>query len=103
MSNMLYILGASLAQTTGKEEGICRGMLCLSVMDSVKHLQQTSDITQVLAHMQTMTYQDWKAIIEGTALLQRVASIGITRPVDVIARLKQTLVEKQSLLTMAAH
>jgi len=103
MSSMLHVLGASLAQATGKEESICRGLIRLSIMDSVEYLRQSSDFAQVAAHMQTMAYQDWKAVLEGAVLAQRLANIGITEPAGVVARLKQTLVEKQSLLTMAAR
>ena len=103
MSNMLSILGSSLAQATGKEEGICRGLLRLSIQDSVEYLQETTDLAQVAAHIQTMTYQDWKNIIEGGVLAQRLANMGIAEPGDIVTGLKQTLAEKQSLLTMTAQ
>ena len=103
MSNMLHILGASLAQATGKQEILCRGLLRLSVLDSVEHLRQSSDLKQVMAHMQTMTYQDWKAFVEGAVLSQRLENIGVSRPADVVAQLKQTLADAQSLLTMSAR
>ena len=53
--------------------------------------------------MKKMTYQDWKAVIEGPVLSQCLASIGIKDVAPVVAQLKQTLVEQQSLLTMTAH
>ena len=103
MSNMmLYVLGESLAQATGKNETLCRGLLRLTVMDSVEPLRQTPDPNQAMAYMKTMAFEDWKAIIEGAVLSQRLANIRVAKPDDVVARLRQTLVEKQSLLTMTA-
>ena len=103
MSNMLYVLGASLAQATGKSEILCRGLLRLSVLDSVEHLRQTSDLNQVMDYMRTMSYQDWKTFVEGAVLSQRLANIGVARPADIVGQLRQTLADAQSLLTMAAR
>ncbi len=102
MSKMIESLGVSLAQAIGKEEIVCRGLIRLSVMDSAERLQRTSDYGQIMAYIKTMGYQDWKNVIEGSALLQRLKSVGIKEPVVVVNKLKQTLVEQQSLLTMTA-
>ncbi len=106
MSDMLYSLGASMAQAIGEEERICRGLLRLTVMDSVDRLRQMSDspqvTTQTIAYMKKMTYSDWRAILEEPGLCQRLANIGIKEPASVVAQLKQTLVEQQSLFTMTA-
>ncbi|MBN2005722.1 MAG: hypothetical protein JXA21_20365 [Anaerolineae bacterium] len=102
MSKMIDSLGVSLAQAIGKEEMICRGLLRLTIMDSVDHLRRTSDYGQTMAYIRTMSYQDWKNILEGPALSQRLRSVGIREPSVIVDRLKQTLVEQQSLLTMAA-
>lgn len=101
--NMLYVLGASLAQAISKDETICRGIVRLAVTDSVPHLRQTSDPSQASAYIKTMAYEDWKAIVEGPVLFQRLTNLGIKDPAGIVARLRQTLVEKQSLLTMLAR
>ncbi|MBN2005724.1 MAG: hypothetical protein JXA21_20375 [Anaerolineae bacterium] len=102
MSKMIDSLGVSLAQVIGKEEMVCRGLLRLTVMDSVERLRRTSDYGQTMAYIRTMGYQDWKNILEGSVLLQRLKSVGIREPVIVVNKLKETLIEQQSLLTMAA-
>jgi hypothetical protein len=103
MSNMFYSLGATLAQAISREDMVGRGVLRLSIMDSVEKLQQMTDVTQATAHIQTMNYQDWKAVLEGPVLSQRLMNLGITEPSVVVARLKQTLADQQSLLTMTAY
>ena len=106
-SNMLYILGSSLAQAIGEEEIVCRGVLRLTITSGVEQLRQISDpgqaITETIAYMKKMTYQDWKAIIESPALPQSLANIGIKESGTAVSRLKQTLVEQQSLFTMTAR
>ena len=102
MSNMLYILGDRLAQLTGTQEMICRGMLRLSIMDSLPNMQ-TADGQQALAYMKAMTYADWQVAIESQALSSRLAAIRVKEPATVVAQLKRTLVEKQSLLTLSAR
>ncbi len=107
MSNMLYILGASLAQALGKDEILCRGVLRMTIINNVRHLRQLTDPVQStaasMAYITKMTYQDWKALIEGPALSQNLANIGIKDTSHLSARLMQTLVEQQSLFTMSAH
>ena len=53
--------------------------------------------------MKAMTYADWQVAIESQALSSRLAAIRVKEPATVIAQLKQTLVEKQSLLTLSAR
>lgn len=107
MSNMLYILGASLAQAIGKDEVLCRGVLRMTVINSAEHLRQISDplqaTTETTAYLIKMTYQDWKAIIEGPALSRNLANLGIKGSSTLTALLLETLVEQQSLFTMAAR
>jgi hypothetical protein len=107
VSNMLQILAASLAQAIGEEEIVCRGVLRLTITSSVEQLRQISDpgqvTTQAIAYTKRMTYQDWKAIIESSALSQSLANIGVTDSSTIAARLMKTLIEQQSLFTMAAH
>ena len=107
MSNMLYILGGSLAQAIGKDEILCRGVLRMTVINSAEHLRQMTDpaktTTETAAYLTKMTYQDWKIIIEGPALSRILANIGIKDTSKVTAQLMQTLVEQQSLFTMAAR
>ncbi|HEX2997213.1 MAG TPA: hypothetical protein VHP14_20490 [Anaerolineales bacterium] len=107
MSDMLYILGSSLAQAAGKDELLCRGVLRMTVINSVEHLRQMSDpikaTTETKIHMAKMTYQDWKAIIEGPALSRNLAIMGIKDMPTITAQLMQTLVEQQSLFTMTAR
>ena len=101
MSNMLYILGERLAQVIGKQELSCRGLLRYAVIDSVERLREAS-LSEIMAYMKTMNYEDWKATVEADALADRLVSIGIKNPAEVVAQLKQTLIEKQSLLTVSA-
>ncbi len=101
MSKMIDSLGICLAQAIGKEEAVCRGLLRLTIMDSVDQLRRTSDYTQTMSYIRRMGYQDWKDVIEGQALSRRLKSVGIREPDVVVDKLKQTLVEQQSLLTMA--
>lgn len=104
---MFYTLGASLAQAIGEDEILCRGVLRMTIINSVQHLRKMTDplqsTTETIAYMKKMTYQDWKAIIEGPVLSQNLTNIGIKETSTVKARLMQTLVEQQSLFTMAAH
>src|SRR5512135_1861118 len=104
---MLYTLGTSLAQAIGKDEILCRGVLRMTIINSVQHLRQMNDpiqtTTETVAYITKMTYQDWKAIIEGPALSRNLANIGIKETSAVTARLMQTLVEQQSLFTMTAR
>ncbi len=107
MSNMLYILGTSLAQVTGKDEILCRGVLRMTVINSVEHLRQLTDpvkaTTETTAYLTKMNYQDWKAIIEGQAFSRNLANIGVKETSTPTARLMQTLIEQQSLFTMTAR
>ena len=107
MSNMLYTLGASLAQVIDKDEILCRGVLRMTVINSVEHLREMNDplktTTETAAYLARMTYQDWKAIIEGAALPKNLARLGIKETPTLATRLMQTLVEQQSLFTMAAR
>ncbi len=107
MSNMLYTLSASLAQVTKTDEILCRGVLRMTVINSVKHLREITDpvkaTTESVDYITRMTYQDWKDILEGSALPRNLATVGIKETSSVAARLMQTLVEQQSLFTMAAH
>lgn len=107
MSNMLSTLGASLSQATGKDEILCRGVLRMTIINSVEHLRQMTDPIQTtietVAHITKMTYDDWKAIIEGSALPRNLANIGVKEPNVVVTRLKQALIDQQSLLTMTVH
>jgi len=103
MSKMLDSLGMTLAQTIGKEAMVCRGLLRLTIADSAEQLWQTSDYGQIMSRTRMMSYQDWKDIIEGPALVQRLKGIGIQDPTIIVTELKQTLIEQQSLFTMMAH
>jgi hypothetical protein len=107
VSNMFYILGAGLAQEIGKDEILCRGALRMTITNSVKRLQQITDPvkvrTETLAYATGMTYQEWKAIIDGPAFSQVLSSIGVVEKSALTARLMQILVEQQSLFTMTAH
>ena len=107
MSNMLYILGASLAKIIGKDEILCRGVLRMTIINSVERLRQMADpikaTTETKVYMAKMTYQDWKAIIEGQALSRNLAMMGIKETSTATVRLMQTLVEQQSLFTMTAR
>ena len=100
MSNMLHILGAQLGQVIGKQEGICRGMLRITITDNVKTLN-SADPRQILAYINTMTYDDWKMVLESPVMSQRLTAIGIKDPAAVVSQLKRTLVNKQSLLTIS--
>jgi hypothetical protein len=104
---MLHVLAASMAQTIGEEEIVCRGVLRLTITSSVEQLRQITDpsqvTTQAIAYIKKMTYQDWKAVIEGPMFAQNLVNIGIADSTAVAARLKQTLVEQQSLFTMTAY
>lgn len=107
MSNMLYTLGANLAQVTGKDEILCRGVLRMTIISSVPHLRQIADpiqaTTETTAYITKMTYQDWKAIIEGPTLSRTLMNIGIKETSVFTTKLMQALVEQQSLFTMAAR
>jgi hypothetical protein len=104
---MFQILGAGMAQEIGKDEILCRGVLRVAITNSVKHLQQISDPikarNETIAHAARMTYQDWKTLIESPSFSQVLANIGIQETSALAARLMQTLVEQQSLFTMAAR
>ena len=102
MSAMLHILGATLATATEKEEIVCRGLLRLSIAEHTALNQQT-DPAQLAAHIKTMTYADWVQVLSRQTLLERLSSLGVLQATQVLAHLKQTLIEKQSLLTIAAR
>ncbi len=107
MSNMFYTLGASLAQAIGEDEILCRAVLRRTVMQNVRHLRQMTDplkaSAETMTYMAKMTYQDWKALIASPLLAENLMSLGVKDPFAISARLQKTLVEQQSLLTMAAH
>ncbi len=107
MSNMFHTLGASLSQEIGKDEVLCRGVLRMAVVNSVKSLQRTSDpikaMNETLNYIADMKYRDWKSVIEGPSLSQVLMNIGVKDMPAVIDRLLETLVEQQSLFTMEAH
>ena len=103
MSSMLNVLGASLAQTIDREETLCRGLLRLSIMDHLMSVHKMDKPAQHLAYLKTMSFSDWAGVLEGKALSQRLAALGIQNPTSVTVQLKQTLVDKQSLLTMSAR
>jgi hypothetical protein len=107
MSNMFYTLSASLAQATGEDEVLCRGVLRMTIINSAPHLRQITDpvesTTAIMTHMTKMTYHDWKTLIEGPAFSRMLGRIGIKEPSTVKTELIQTLVEQQSLFTMGAR
>lgn len=103
MSNIFYSLGAALAHSIGREEMIGRGLLRLCIMDREEQLRQVSGGIQSTDYIQTMNYEDWKAVLEGAVLSQRLANIGVSEPTVVVDRLKQVLVDQQSLLTLTAY
>lgn len=107
MSNMFYTLSSSLAQATGHDEIICRGLLRITIINSTDHLQQITDpaksTTETITYMAKMTYQDWKSLIEGPDFSRVLVRLGIKETSSLKSRLMQTLVEQQSLFTMAAH
>jgi len=107
VSNMFHTLGTSLAQEIGKDEVLCRGVLRMAVVNSVKPLRQITDpikaMNETLAYINNMTYRDWKNIIEGPSLSQILTNIGVKDTPALKDRLMETLVEQQSLFTMAAR
>ena len=90
MSNMLFILGERLAALIEKQEFICRGMLRMAVEDGAQQLN-------------TMSFRDWETVLQGEALSRRLTNVGVEDSAKVVAALRQTLVEKQSLLTMSVR
>ncbi len=102
MSGMLQILGAALAQATGTQEATCRGLLRLTITDSVVELS-TATPQQILSHINTMSYDGWKMTLEHPELSRRLTAIGVKDAGSVVSELKQTLVEKQSLLMMTVQ
>lgn len=103
MSGMLHILGARLATEIEKDENVCRGMLRIAIADSVERLQKTMDHRTWMEHLNSMSFRDWEAVLQGGGLSQRLSNMGIKDSADVVAKLRRTLVEKQSLLTMSAR
>lgn len=102
MSNMMLILGDRLAQLTGKQESICRGLLRLSIMDS-SPLAKITDGQKVLEYVNAMAYTDWRQVLDSEALLSRLKAVNVRDPESVIAKLKETLNIKQSLFTLSAR
>jgi hypothetical protein len=104
---MFHILGASLAKETGKDEILCRGMLRMAITNSVNHLRQISDPvrarTETVDYAAKMTYQDWKTLIEGPLFSRTLMTMGMKDAAAIPERLMQTLIEQQSLFTMAAY
>jgi len=107
VSNMFDILCVSLAQEIGKDEILCRGLLRIILTNNIKYLQQISDpikvVTETNSYASRMTYQAWKTIIESPGFSQALSKFGIKESSTVTARLMLTLVEQQSLFTMAAR
>ena len=102
MSSMLNALGTSISLSTKLEEITCRGLLRLCIMDSMEQLKIPNDPRQTTAYINRMTYNDWKGIVESQVLSSRLTNSGVSDPARVVTALKQTLMDKQSLLTMAA-
>lgn len=103
MSNMFHTFSASLAEATGKDELLCRGVLRMTILNSVNGLRNTSDPVETMNYILNMTYQDWKAIFEGPALSKILVRLGMKDTTAVSAHLMETLVEQQSLFTMSAR
>jgi len=87
---MLFVLGERLAVLTEKQEHVCRGMLRIAVEDGARQLN-------------AMSFRDWDLVLQGEALSRRLMNAGVGDSAKVIAALRQTLVDKQSLLTMSAR
>lgn len=102
INNMLYILGARMADVIGRPEMSCRGLLRYALIDSVVDLDM-SNVGQVMDHLNRMTYEDWRRLLEGETLRRRLNTIGISDPDKIIAELKAVLVEHQSLLTISVR
>mgnify|MGYP001329477496 CR=1 FL=1 len=107
MSNMLNTLSVSLSEATGEDEVLCRGVLRMAIKNNVQHLRQMTDpvksSNETMTYITKMTYQDWKAIIEGPALSRMLGAIGLKETSILKTHLMQTLVEQQSLFTMGAR
>jgi hypothetical protein len=102
INNMLYILGAKMADVIGKPEMSCRGLLRYALIDNAENLDM-SNVGQVMDYLNRMTYQDWRQLLESTTLARRMAMVGIANPEAIVDILKQTLVEHQSLLTISVR
>ena len=102
INNMLYILGAKMADVIGKPEMSCRGLLRYALIDSVENLDM-SNIGKVMDYLNRMTYQDWRDLLESETLARRMAMVGIANPEAIVDVLKQSLVEHQSLLTISVR
>ena len=101
MSMIFSVLSARLAAITGKSELSCRGVMRYVISDTAPHLKNTTDSKIWQEYMEKMNFQDWDTLLQGHALLARLASIGTKDPREVAMQLRQTLVEKQSLFTIS--
>lgn len=103
MNNMLNILALDLAQISGLDGVICRGILRLTIMDITPGFENLQDFTLVFNHLAQMNYADWQRVLGHEVLIRRIKNMGVKNPADIIEKLKQSLVAKQSLLTLSTR
>ena len=99
MKKMLYILGDEIANVTGIQATVCRGMMRLTaekVCDSINPMI-------IEAFIEKLDFFGWQNIINDPSFSQRLANMGIKNVPGVVAQAKRTLVERQSLFTLAAR
>ena len=98
MKKMHLILGKDLAERTGKNETVCRGLLRLAIQDQCGF----DDPALVEGYLKRMGFREWERVLNDANLAKRLANVGVQNSSDAIAQAKRTLVEKQSLFTMSS-
>ena len=98
MKKMHLILGKDLAERTGQNEIVCRGMLRLAIQDQCGF----DDPALVERYLEKMGFREWETVLNNANLARRLANVGVKNGSEALAQLKRTLVEKQSLFTMSS-
>ncbi len=99
MKKMLFILGEEIAQLTGLQVTVCRGVMRLAAEKACG----SNDPMAIEAHIEKLGLAGWQNLLGDAELGQRLANMGVKNVPAVIKRAGQILVERQSLFTLAAR
>lgn len=99
MKKMLFILGDEIAKVTGLQAVHCRGLMRMAAQDQCG----SNNPLEVDAYIEKLDFRRWQTLLEDSGFCQRLANMGVKDVSMALAHARRTLVEKQSLFTLAAR
>ncbi len=99
MKKMLYILGDELARMTGQQAMVFRGMIRLAVEEECG----SSNPAAVENYLDNLSFTGWQKLLNNQGLCRRMSNIGVKDVTMVVSQAQKTLIERQSLFTLAAR